>query len=123
MGIMVIYWYSQPGNNYAVISSFGLPFYAISVSLNVLLTLMIVTRLILHRRNIRSAMGTQASGLYEVVITMLVESCALYAVAFILFIGPWGISNDVDYIVFPLLAEIQVCVRFCLAQQRRDVIG
>ena len=38
-------------------AKFGLPYYLISLSLNILLTLMIVIRLALHIRNTRTALG------------------------------------------------------------------
>jgi hypothetical protein len=39
---------------------------------------------------------------------MLVESCALYAINFALFIGAWGAQSHVSDIFFPLLADNQV---------------
>ena len=113
MGIAYIYQVARTFDLDATsgtLADFGTPYYAISISLNVLLTLMIVTRLIRHSRNIRIAMGASArvGGLYKTAITMLVESCALYAVSYILFIGPWAIGNPVSNIFFPILAETQV---------------
>jgi hypothetical protein len=90
--------------------SFGLPYFSISLAINVILTSMIVIRLVLHSRNIRNAMGTQdgASGVYKAIITVLVESSALYTVSFLLFIGPWSSTSYVEYIFFPPLAQVQV---------------
>ena len=106
----------------AGLSKFGVPFLSISVSLNVLLTLMIVIRLILHGRQIRTAtwpaVGT--SGLYKTVSTMLVESCALFAVSSLVVVAALAAYenswNEVVYfpggyvvdIFFPILAETQV---------------
>ena len=91
--------------------NFGVPYYTISLSLNVLLTLLIVTRLALHHRAVNKALGTSApsGGLYKALVTMLVESCALYAVSYLLFIGPWASGSAVSNIFFPILAETQVC--------------
>lgn len=112
MGILLIYQTSQPESSIwnTVAINFGLPYFSISLSLNILLTLMIVTRLALHSRNIRSAMGAPAgaSGLYETIITVLVESCAIYAVTSLLFVGSWGAKSHVADIFLPILAEIQV---------------
>ena len=71
---------------------------------------MIITRLVLHSRNIQNAMGAAAgaSRLHKAVITMLVESAGLYAVAFILFIRSWGAGSPARSIFLSLLAEIQV---------------
>ena len=68
----------------AVLRNISIPHYSISISLNVLLTLMIVTRLVLHGRDIRTSMGIAGiGGLCRAVITMLIESCDLcYEFAF-----------------------------------------
>lgn len=113
MGIALIYQISQTisiDSNSVTIADFGTPYYSISLSLNVLLTLMIVTRLVVYHRNVRNAMGApaKARGLYNTAITILIESCALYAVSYILFIGPWAIGSPVANIFFPILAETQV---------------
>ena len=128
MGIMIIYLFSQPSSDLVSVNDFGAPFYSISFSLNILLTLMIVARLILHSRNFRNSMGipTGAVGSYKAVVTMLVESCTLYAIAFVLFIGPWGASSYIDNVVFPLLAEVQVRAVFVcttISTSRRLISG
>ena len=77
MGIMYMYQSSEPtGSEWSTI-----PYISISLSLNVILTLMIVTRLILHTRNVRIAVGgTGSGGLCKTIVTMFIESCTLYAV-------------------------------------------
>ena len=114
MGVMFMYYQiSLPTTilRTPVANSFNYPFFTISLSLNLLLTLMIVARLILHRRNIQSAFGVSAkttSGFYMAVVTILIESCALYAISFILFIVPWSRGSFVANIFFPVVAETQV---------------
>lgn len=49
-----------------------------------------------------------AVGMYRAVVTMLVESSALYAVNSLLFVGPWGAGSHVADIFLPILAETQV---------------
>jgi hypothetical protein len=118
MGIMFIYQTSQPDNSLwsGIAINFGLPYFSISLGLNILLTLLIVTRLVLHSRNIRRAMGAPsgANGLYKTIITVLVESSALYAINSLLFVGPWGAKSHVADIFLPILAETQVRVGFAL---------
>lgn len=119
MGIVFTYQTLRPEyfNNPQVIINLGLSFFSISVALNVILTLMIIVRLILHSRNVRDAMGAPAGagGLYTAIVTVLIESCALYAVSFLLFIGPWGADSGVEYVFFPILIETQVRVVFTLS--------
>lgn len=70
-------------------------------------------------------MGTaeSTSGLHKAVVTMLVESAALYAVAFLLFIGTWGANSPAQFIFLPVLAQVQVrTVFFLLPSLRRSTI-
>ena len=87
----------------------ALPYFSISLSLNVLLTLMIVIRLILHTRNTRTALGiTGVGGLCKAVVIILVESCALYAVNSLLVIGPLGAGNSTWTLFYAVIAQTQV---------------
>ena len=92
-------------------------FYAVNVStslsLNILLTLMIVARLVLHSRDIRAILGAPlsgTSGLYKTTITMLIESCALFAVNSLLVIGLLFTNNHAANTFLAILAIIQVRV-------------
>ena len=72
---------------------------------------MIVIRLILHTRAIRTAMGGSGiGGLSKAIVTMLVESCALYAVSSVLVIGPWSATATFGNTFLDILPEIQVRV-------------
>lgn len=107
MGIMMLVGQAWEWNNPQIPISgfFGFPYILISISLNILLTLMIVVRLVLHSRNIRAATGAPSrfSGLYKTIVTMLVECSALYTVISLLVIG-----TDTANIFLPILAEAQV---------------
>lgn len=110
MGVMLIYYQaSQPDTSpwSSVALNFNYPYFTISLSLNVLLTLMVVTRLVLHSRNIRDS-ETVPTGVVRWCITILIESSALYAVSFLLFIGPWAAKSYIAQIFFPILVETQV---------------
>ena len=105
---MLIYQALGRGTLWAPVAiSLGIPYLAISVSLNILLTLMIVIRLILYSRNIRAATGFSGTGgLCRAIITILIESSALYAVSSLLVVGQ---SNYAMVDIFlPVLAENQV---------------
>src|ERR1700679_773896 len=63
MGIMFIYYQDTSPTTVLrapIADSFRFPFFTISPGLNILLTIVIVTRLIWHPKNIRSAMGASA---------------------------------------------------------------
>jgi len=124
MGIVTLYYQCRGWDGATVfgLSNYGIPYISISVSLNILLTLMIVIRLVLYGRKTRTATGPLAgiSALYNTVSTMFIESCALFTVSSLLVVGPlaaytynltpniWIIGACVVEIFFPILAEIQV---------------
>ena len=99
------------GNSWArILLNLSVPFVSVSVSLNVLLTLMIVVRLVLHGRNIRAATGSPSgiSGLYKAISAMLIESCAFYAANSLVLIGLWAAGNDASGTFMSTLAMTQV---------------
>ena len=112
MGIMLLYQTSQPNNSIwsAVAINFGVPYFSISLSLNIILTLLIVARLALRIKNGQSATGVPAvaGSFRETIVAVFVESCALYAVTSLLFVVPWGANSHVADIFLPILAEVQV---------------
>ena len=108
MGITFVYQLQSTQQMSNVWSA--LPYFSISLSLNVILTLAIVIRLILHTRNVRTALGGSGiGGMCKTIITMLVESCTLYAVSSLLVIGPWGVGNPIVNFFLSILEETQVC--------------
>ena len=126
-GILSVYANSQPESSImspAELIKDNAPYFAISVSLNLLLTLMIVVRLILYRRNIKNAMGGQAGvgGLYKTIATIMVESSALYAITYLLFIGSWAADISVQYIFLQALGETQVRTVFFSRKNNRLIV-
>ena len=71
---------------------------------------MITTRLVLHSRNIRQATGALdgATGLYSTIVTILVESCALYAAALVFYVVPFTIGSWFGFIPVRIIAHVQV---------------
>jgi len=116
-GLWFIYQTAQPTGVWNLLpSKIGLPYFSISCGLNVLLTLIILVRLVLYGKNVKSALGARGtfSGLYKASLAVLIESCGLYAVNSLLFVVPWGIGSYVSGIFLPILAQIQVIAPFLL---------
>ena len=89
-------------------AAIGVPHYSISISLNILLTLMIVTRLVLHSRNICTGVGVPGvGGLYKTIITMLIESSVIYATSSLLVIWLLGTGMGGSSGFLFILAETQ----------------
>lgn len=114
-GILFVYSNTQPHiTSPADILKSNVPYISISIILNILLTLMIVVRLVLHIKNIRGAMSSlvRPDRLYKIIITILVESSSLNAIGFLSFIGSWAVRSPVQNAFIHGLAEIQVrCYR------------
>ena len=115
MGIAHIYQNAGAGSNSATatVVNVDTAYYSISLSLNVLLTLMIVIRLIVHVRNIRKATGASnsSSGLHTTtaaVATMLVESYAIYAVTLLAYVVSSNFQAWVVALFSPAIGTIQV---------------
>lgn len=124
-GIMFMYRISEPEQIIFTLDTMihsGIPYVTISFSLNVLLTLMIVTRLVWHRRNIRNAMGgtAGAGGLYKAIITVIVESSALYLIVSLLYVGPWIAKSPIQYIFIQILVQVQVIAQFLITLRVAD---
>ena len=71
---------------------------------------MIVVRLALHYRKIRSAIGAQegVGGMYKTIAMIIVESSTLFVVTSLLFIGPWAVQSWLSGVFSQVLAETQV---------------
>lgn len=115
MGIMFIYYeVSQPPGGTvqsSAAANFDYPYFTISLSLNILLTVMIITKFVLRSGNIRNAMGAPI-GLRTAVITVIVESSALYAATYLLFIGLWSANSPVTFVFTQVLVNVQVRAAF-----------
>ncbi|KZV85732.1 hypothetical protein EXIGLDRAFT_841253 [Exidia glandulosa HHB12029] len=81
-------------------------YFAISISLNVLLTLAIVAKLLFVRRRIKHHLQ-DSSSTYVSVSAMLIESASLYAVCGILFLVPWRLKSPVQSLVLPTLGQAE----------------
>ena len=113
MGILNTYEKSGPRGYSKASDSVSISYLSVSLSLNVLLTLMIVVRLILHIRNVRSTIGALdgSSRLYTAtatVATMLIESYALYAMNLLIYVVPVAINNWVAVVFSAAIGPIQV---------------
>ena len=70
---------------------------------------MIVIRIVLHTRSTRAALGiTGIGGLCTAIITMFIESCALYAMSVLPIIGSWAAGSPVEDLFASILTQIQV---------------
>lgn len=110
MGVVYIYQDSRPWDGNLTSPNFATAYFSIFLALNVLLTLLVVARLVLHSQNVRKAMGFSngVTGFYTAIITMLVESYALYAAVILSFIVSQALNSPVVLISSKIFGSVQV---------------
>ena len=78
------------------------------MTLNMLVTTIIIARLLLARRKIRSIMGDRHGREYTSVAAMLVESALPTALISLVLIALYAQGNTAMTLFFPLLPQVQV---------------
>ncbi|KAJ6533374.1 hypothetical protein DFH09DRAFT_932689, partial [Mycena vulgaris] len=93
---------------------FGIAYWSLSIALNIILTLSITTRIWLVRRRLHNAlraqnsgMGVQNSGQYVLIVAMLIEFAALYAVWSTVFLICYARNTPFQNILLPPLGQVQ----------------
>ena len=82
---------------------------SLGLSVDVVLTFMIVIRLYLFRRRTTKVLGPRHGVHYTSIIAILVESAALMYIMFLFFVIPYAMGSQLANI--PLSAMVQVQVR------------
>lgn len=84
----------------------GIPYWSISIALNVILTLLICFRLLRARQKLRRISPTLGSNFVSI-SAMLVESAALYAVNGIILLVSYAVDSSFQHVALPLLGQTQ----------------
>ncbi|TDL29997.1 hypothetical protein BD410DRAFT_703038, partial [Rickenella mellea] len=111
MSILTIFQSAQPGASLwsHTTISFAVPYWSLSLSLNLLVTLMIATRLLMMRNKIIAVLGPEHSKTYTSVAAMMVESAAPYSITGLIFIICYARASNVQNLVLPVLGQI-MCI-------------
>ena len=86
----------------------GTAHWSLSIGMNILITSAIAGRLLRMRATIRKALGPNHSSPYTSVLSMIVESAALYTSWAIIFLVPFAREDTFQNIVLPSLGQVQV---------------
>lgn len=84
-----------------------LAYYVMSLSLNVIVTFLIVGRLLIHRRQIAQALGPSHASSYTNIAAILIESASLYTVFAIMFLVPFGLSSSLANVFLQTVSQVQ----------------
>lgn len=88
--------------------NFLLPYFIVSFTTSMLISLLIVLRLLLQRRLVMNVIGKEHTRHYVSVAALITESAALYAIVYLLFIVPYSLNNIFFANWLDLLGEVQV---------------
>ena len=107
--MLLLFQLKQPNANLwtKTTVNFGIPYWSLSASLNILVTLLIVLRLLYVRRRLSKALSSSHTRTYISVATMLVESAALYSITALIFIITYARNSAVQSLVLPVLGQVQ----------------
>lgn len=102
--------YSQPllpqyrFNPYA----YGTAYFTISLSVNIVLTLLIIARLVMYRRRVANSMPADHANHYVSLAAIMVESAALYSIFAFIFIIAYGIQHPIYEALLTIAPSTQV---------------
>ena len=114
LGIITVHVESGKGILTASEIKINTSYLSICFLLNVVLALLIVTRLIVHLRNARKATSaSDGSGGLRIttaaVVTILIESYSIYATTLLLYLIPSAAHSSVVGLFSGLISTVQVC--------------
>lgn len=88
--------------------NFSLPYFSLSMALNIFLTILLVSRLLYMRYKIISTLGAQYGKTYTGIATMVLESALPLGLVSLVFIVLYSIHNTAELLLLVLLVQVQV---------------
>lgn len=88
--------------------AYGTSYYAISLSVNIILTCLITFRLVMYRREILRSLPQDYASQYLSLTAIIVESAALYSLFAILFLITYAISDPTNQVFLGMASAAQV---------------
>lgn len=112
MGTLWTLQSSQPGLSLysALPMAYGTSYYAISLGINIILTILITLRLVMYRRSIMSRLPAEYAAHYVSLAAIIVESAAIYSVFAILFLITYAVNNPTNQVLLAFASSAQVSV-------------
>jgi hypothetical protein len=110
MGTLWTLQSSQPGLSlYSKLpQAYGTSYYVISLSVNIILTILIMIRLFMYRRVILEALPEEHARHYVSIAAIIVESAALYSVLALVFIITYAVNNPLNQVFLASASAAQV---------------
>ncbi|EJD41393.1 hypothetical protein AURDEDRAFT_186558 [Auricularia subglabra TFB-10046 SS5] len=111
LSMITVYQLATPGARFfsKTLLQFSLPYFSLSIALNFILTIMILTKLFIARRRILKTLDEEQGRIYTGMAAMIVESAALTSTFSILFIVMYSLNNDGFNVCLPLQVQM-MCI-------------
>ncbi|KAF5324065.1 hypothetical protein D9758_019018 [Tetrapyrgos nigripes] len=87
--------------------AFGTSYYAISLGVNIIITILITIRLLMYRRSAQEILPESHAREYLSLATIFVESAALYSVCSILFLVTYAVNNPANQVLLGFASDAQ----------------
>ena len=110
LSVLTLVQSALPGANLwtHITFSFAVPYWSLSISINILLTLLIVIRLVTIRNRLRAALGVQHAQTYTSLIAVIVESASIYSTLGLIYIVAFARNWNVQNLILPVLGQVMV---------------
>jgi hypothetical protein len=110
LGIITCYQIAQPNLTIASLGTvnYNLAFWAIAVSLNMLLSAIITIRLMSARKHVVSVLGKHFGDTYTNSVAIIIESAVPYAIFGLLWIATYGSHHPSAPMFLPILLQVEV---------------
>ncbi|KAK0477369.1 hypothetical protein IW261DRAFT_1421076 [Armillaria novae-zelandiae] len=109
MGILLVLQLALPGAAIwgSSIAKISIPYWALSITFTLLVTIMIVSRVLLMRRRIRDTLGSEYGRAYTGIAAMLVECALPYALISSVYIILYGLRSTASNLFVPLMIMVE----------------
>jgi hypothetical protein len=110
MGVLWALQSSQPGLSLygGLPVAYGTAYYAISLSVNVILTFLIIVRLYLYRRTLIASLPEEHAREYVSLATIIVESASIYSIFALIFLITYAVNNPINSVFLAVTTSSQV---------------
>ena len=87
----------------------AIPYWAISIALNVIITACIATKLLYMRYQMRQ-ISVGSGSEYISITSMMIESAAIYTANGLIFLVSYAVNSPIQNLALPVLGQTQVCM-------------
>ncbi|KAF8079142.1 hypothetical protein FPV67DRAFT_98873 [Lyophyllum atratum] len=116
MGALWTLQSSQPGLSLysALPVAYGTSYIAISLGVNIILTVLITVRLLLYRRTVMETLPGDNAREYVSLVTIVVESASLYSVFALIFLVTYAINHPVNSVFLTVASFTQQIANYLI---------